>query len=150
MTPLEEARQRLKAATQEAFPPQRRGVGKRKAVIDYDQVKALTLEGRTAEQIAVTLGCSVSAITKIRIRLGITNPKHQPLTPERRAKIEDMIADEASQAEICRTVGVSAETMRKHYPDAKWSREQQNEFERIRRLESGFNWGHHKPEANAA
>lgn len=153
MTPIE-------AATREAFPnhfkpkpaptPKRRGSGKRKAVINYDQVRQLTEQGRTCTEIAATLGCSRSAVHNIRQRLGITTNYNKPLTPERRQLIENAIADGWSQAEICRTHHVDPETMRRHYPDAKWGREQQNEYIRTLRTAARFNWGHHKPEANAA
>lgn len=151
MTPLE-------AATREAHPnhfhdkprPPRkgaRGSGKRKAVINYDQVRTLTEQGHTAQQIAQELRCSTSAITKIRIRLGISSPRI--LTPERKQQIEAAIADGWSQAEICRTHHVDPETMRRYYPNAKWGREQQNEHIRTIRAANRFNWGHHKPEANS-
>jgi hypothetical protein len=141
MTPLE-------TATAQAFKPQRRGTGKRKAVINYDKVRTLTQQGHTAWQIAHELGCSTSAITKIRIRLGISSPRI--LTPERKQQIEAAIQDGWSQAEICRTHHVDPETMRRHYPDAKWGREQQNEHIRTIRTAARFNWGHQKTERRAA
>jgi transposase-like protein len=155
MTPTEEAHQRLEAATQEAFPnyPQRKPKAPqprtgRKPVINYDAVRELTEQHHTAEQIAHKLGCSTSAVNLIRHRLGITSPRL--LTPEKRALIEAAIQDGWSQAEICRTHHVDPETMRRHYPQAKWDRQQQNEHIRTLRTATRFNWGHHKPEANAA
>lgn len=142
--------QRLLDATAEAFKPQRRGQGKRKAVINYEAVRQLTEQGKSCATIAQTLGCSQRAVHNIRQRLGITNPTKRQLTPERRAAIEAAIQDGWSQAEICRTHHVDPETMRRHYPHGKWDREQQNEFERIRRQEARYNWGHQKPEARAA
>lgn len=136
----------LRAATAEAFPNHRPAKPKtrkprqgRKAVIDYDRVRTLTENGRTAEQIAIQLGCSVSAINQIRHRLGITSPRM--LTPERRQQIEAAIRDGWSQIEICRTHHVDPETMRRHYPDAKWTREQQNEHLRAVRIGRTWNWG---------
>jgi len=138
-TELEAATERLTNATREAFPPQRRGSGKRKAVINYEQVKELTQQGRTAAQIAVQLGCSASAINQIRRRLGITNP-NKWLTHERRQRIEALIEDGCSQAEICRTEGVDPETMRRHYPAAIWTQEQQTEYLRTLRIGRTWNW----------
>ena len=142
--------QRLLDATAEAFKPQRRGSGKRKAVINYDAVRDLTEQGKSCTVIAQTLGCSRRAVHNIRARLGITNPAHRQLTPERRALIEEAIQDGWSQAEICRTYLVDPETMRRHYPHAKWDREQQNEHIRTIRQAVRYNWGHQKPEARAA
>jgi DNA invertase Pin-like site-specific DNA recombinase len=140
---------RLLDATAEAFPPQRRGIGKRKAVIDYEQVRQLTEQGQSCTAIAETLGCSRSAIHNIRRRLGITNPTQRQLTPEKRAAIEAAIQDGWSQAEICRTHHVDPETMRRHYPQAKWDRQQQNEHIRTIRAAHRFNWGHQQTEAES-
>ena len=139
--------QRLLDATAEAFKPQRRGQGKRKAVINYDAVRELTEQGKSCATIAETLGCSPRAVHNIRQRLGITNPTKRQLTPERRAAIEAAIQDGWSQAEICRTHHVDPETMRRHYPQAKWDLEQRIEHLRTIRKEARFNWGHQQTEA---
>ncbi|WP_028265916.1 hypothetical protein [Arthrobacter sp. MA-N2] len=133
----------LRAATAEAFPSRPR-IG-RGPVIDYERVRTLTENHRTAEQIAQILGCSTSAVTQIRRRLGITSPRM--LTPERRQLIENAIRDGWSQIEICRTHHVDPETMRRHYPDAKWTQEQQNEHIRALRIGRTWNWGTNEKKA---
>lgn len=127
--------QRLEQAALEAHPVSRRstphpGSGRRKE-IDRNKVRDLTKAGHTAEQIAHTLECSTSSINQIRKQLGISSPRL--LTPEKRALIEEAIRDGWSQAEICRTHDVAPETMRRHYPNAKWDLEQRLEHLRTLR-----------------
>ncbi|UXM92542.1 hypothetical protein [Paenarthrobacter sp. JL.01a] len=138
--------QRLLDATAEAFPRTRRGTPRpgngRKKSIDREEVRRRTQQGQTLEQIAHDLGCSIRGIANVRAELGLTSP--HLLTPERRATIEAAIADGWSQAEICRTHHVDPETMRRHYPHAKWDHQQRAEHQRTLRQEHQYDWGRQK------
>ena len=138
---------RISAARKRAGLPEDTNHHGRRETINRDQVRQLTQQGHTAEQIAVQLGCSASAITKIRHELGIQNPQHRPIPPERKARIEAMLDDGCSYAEIRRTLGVTHETLQRHFPGRGWNREQQNDFIRATRT---YNWGHRRAEGRAA
>jgi len=137
-----------RARKRAGLPPDTRHHG-RPAIINRNEVRRLTEAGHTASQIAETLKCSKQGVERVRHELGIKG-KYQQLPPEKRERIEAAIRDGWSQAEICRTLNVDVETMRRHYPDAKWGPEQIADYVRTLRTATRFNWGHHKPEANAA
>ena len=145
--------QRLQDATREACTDDRHGKPSpgsgRHKTIDRNKVRQLTQQGRTAEQIAEQLHCSTSSINQIRKQLGITNPRHT-LTTEKRVLIEAAIRDGWSQAEICRTHHVDPETMRRHYPDAKWDLEQRLEHLRTLRIGRTEHWGGQQTHRRAA
>lgn len=140
--------QRLQDAVREAYPPYPRKP--RRKIIDDNQVRQLTQQGLTAAQIAEQLHCSTSSINQIRARLGINNTYNQPLTPQKRALIEAAIQDGWSQAEICRTHHIDPQTMRRHYPHAKWDLEQRLEHLRTLRIGRTNHWGGQQTHGRAA
>lgn len=136
--------ERITAARKLAdLPPQSRGSGRHK-VINREEVRARTEQGQTLEQIANALGFSIRGIAHVRAELGITQPN--TLTPDRVQRIEAMLADQCSHAEIVRTVHTSQQTLKRRYPGTAWTPEQRNEYTRTLRLEHGINWGHQRPD----
>ena len=127
-----------RARKRAGLPPDTRHHG-RPAIINRNEVRRLTEAGHTAAQIAETLNCSKQGVERVRHELGIKG-KYQQFPPEKRERIEAAIRDGWSQAEICRTLNVDVDTMRRHYPDAKWTQEQQTEYIRTLRIGRNWNW----------
>lgn len=90
-----------------------------KTKIDREQLAALTAQGWTVEQLAEHFSAHPTSISRLRSCLGIS-PK-PAMTPERRAAIEQMLADGWSFAEIHRTEGADPETLRRHFPGQAWT-----------------------------
>ena len=67
-TDQDQALARLEAAAHEASKDPRR--------IDANRVKELTLAGKSIRQIAQTLGCAESAVSRARSRMGINKPRN--------------------------------------------------------------------------
>lgn len=139
--------QRLENATREAFPnypaptkkpkepcsgTPRPGSGRQK-VIDREQVRTRTLNGQSLEQIANELGFSMRGIANVRAELGLTGNRTSRLTPERKARIEKMLDDGWSFAEITRTEGSDFNTLKRHFPGRQWTWEQRLEYLRTLR-----------------
>lgn len=140
---------RIREARREAgLPPEPRKPPKRR--IDPQQVKARSEAGDTLASIAEALGCSISSIIKIRHELGISDHNKARLTEDAKRRIEAMLDDGCSFAEITRTLGISHETLKRHYHGRQWTKEQQVEHLRTVRIEKRFNWGHQQREKSAA
>lgn len=87
--------------------------------LDRDAIARLHDEGLTGREIAAQLGYSEDAVGRIRKELGI-NPGIR-MTPERHARIQQMLNDGWSWAEIERTEGATWDTMRRHFPGTAWT-----------------------------
>lgn len=72
---------------------------------DWDKVVRLTLEGRSAFDIAAIVGCSTRSVQRIRFKTGISRPPAPLMTPEEVAMAERMLDDGVSLGEIARTLG---------------------------------------------
>lgn len=97
------------------------------------QVAALTRQGMNSTDISVILRISRRTVTRYRNRAGISQPQHQPLTPEQHAIAGRLAADGCNAREIARTVGCDASTIRRHYPHAVWTSDQVIEYARLMR-----------------
>jgi uncharacterized protein YerC len=87
---------------------------------------ALVDQGLTTPQIAEHLGVNKATIARHRRNLGITTVLPR-MTPERRARIEQMLDDGMPFREIHRTEGADMSTLRKHFPGRQWTTEQTRE-----------------------
>lgn len=113
--------------------------------IDRAELTRLTVDGWTLKQLAEHFGAHPTSISRLRSRLGIS-PK-PTMTPERRARIEAMLADEWSFAEIARTEGADPETLRRHFPGQAWTTAQRAAHLAALRHVHDWNGKHHKEAA---
>ena len=90
--------------------------------IDRAELTRLTADGWTVAQLAEHFDAHPTSISKLRTSLGIS-PK-PAMTPERRARISQMLADGWAYREIQRTEGADMETLRKHFPGQGWTPQQ--------------------------
>jgi len=133
------------ARRQLGIAPQKHGSGRYK-VIDREEVRARTEQGETLQQIADALGCSVRGVANVRAELGITGTERLRITPERITRIQQMLDDGWSFAEITRTDGASYDTLKRHFPDRQWTLEQRLEYLSTLRRGHGYNWGSQRHE----
>lgn len=95
---------------------------------DWELIAKLTLEGKTASQIAELVGCNMRTISRARKATGTahTIPEFAgyPINAERLEQIRLMVEDGAPVAEIERTLGTSHKTITRYFPGSSWSREQ--------------------------
>lgn len=100
-------------------------------------VKRLTLAGWTAREIAEREGCSVRQVKRDRSALGIARPRAPQVTAGQLEFARQLLEDGASRTEVARTIGVDEKTMRRWFPEHKWSPEQIAEHVQALRLEKG-------------
>lgn len=91
--------------------------------INRNTIRELITDGWTHKQIAEHLHCSECTIFRARRELGL-EPANNPMTPERRARIQTMLNDGWSWLEIERTEGANWDTMNRHFPGTQWTRQQ--------------------------
>jgi DNA-binding CsgD family transcriptional regulator len=104
-----------------------------------DKVAELTRAGHSATEISALLGCSVRAVVRCRRLTGTSKGvASKPTAPETMERVKAMIAEGASHAEIGRTVGIHPTTVRRHFPNTGWTREQCNEYLSVARLARGL------------
>lgn len=113
--------------------------------IDRAELTKLTADGWTVAQLAEHFDAHPTSISRLRTQLGIS-PK-PAMTPERRARIEAMLADEWSFAEISRTEGADPETLRRHFPGQAWTTTQRAAHLATLRNNHDWNGKHHERKA---
>jgi|GEM_PF-4508098 len=132
--------QRVKVARARAgLPPVPRKPRTRR--IDPEQVKAMSEAGETLAAIANALTCSISMVIKIRHELGISDHSKAKLPEDTKRRIEDMLNDGCPFAEITRTIGVTHETLKRHYDGRQWTPAQRAEHIRTLRINRTDHWG---------
>lgn len=115
--------------------------------IDRNTIRELITEGWTHKQIAEHLSCSEYTIFRARRELGL-EPANNPMTPERRARIQTMLNDGWSWLEIERTEGANWDTMNRHFPGTQWSSQQVHAHRTdIKHALNGPNWRQHREKA---
>lgn len=87
--------------------------------VDRAVVERMHNDGLTLAQIANELGCAEYTVWRIRKELGLAPMRY--MTPERRARIQEMLNDGWSWKEIERTEGANWDTMRRHFPGTQWT-----------------------------
>lgn len=96
-------------------------------VLAYRRERAATLtrEGLSATEIADILGVSTRTVARYRRRTGTQLGEPSPrLADDQIEWIRQLLDDGCSRAETARTVGVSPNTVCRHFPDKHWTREQ--------------------------
>jgi hypothetical protein len=105
-----------------------------RADIDLEEMARLESDDWTRLELAAHFKVHPATIDRRRKELGII--KRRPMDPERKAKIEAMLDDGWSFAEIYRTEGAHPETLRKHFPGRAWTDNQRGEYQAALRLEN--------------
>lgn len=114
---------------------------KRRGKIDRQELSQLHEQGKTTSQLAEHFSAHVDSITRIKNELGLTIDKR--MTPERLARLTQMVNDGWSFKEIHRTEGADMETLRKYFPGRSWTHEQCIEYLRLRRMETKRHFNEH-------
>lgn len=108
--------------------------------IDRAEFRQLFEAGMNRADLANHFGCDLVTVTRIRKALNLPEFAGTPrrLTTDRRQRIQAMLADGQSFAEISRTEGADPETLRRHFPGQQWTRRQCIDFHTaIRRIKEG-------------
>lgn len=116
-----------------------------KTKVDRAEFADLAAKGWTNEQLQQHFQVSDSTISRIRKTTGTSTAPR--MTPERKATIEAMLADEWSFAEIGRTEGADPETLRRHFPGQAWTVAQRAAHLSALRNIHDWNGKHHRKEA---
>ena len=88
-------------------------------------VRAMTLAGCSAQQIADHIGCSRRVVIRDRRALGILQrPARQALTAGQLATAQALLDDGCSRTEVARTLGVWESTIRRRFPCHAWTPQQ--------------------------
>jgi uncharacterized protein YerC len=101
--------------------------------VDRAEFARLHEQGWTAKDLAEHFNCNPATVSRLRRTLGVPT---QFLTPDRIARIESMLDDGWSFAEIHRTEGVHVETLRNRYPGRAWTMRQRDEHKTAMRYYS--------------
>jgi transposase-like protein len=84
---------------------------------------------------AKRLGVSLRTVQRYRTRYGLTQPPSAPADPCWHEKARKLVAEGASITAIAQACGVQWDTVKRHYPEAKWTPEQISEHSvNVRRL----------------
>lgn len=103
-------------------------------VIEHDaEVKRLSEQQVPIKRQARLLGISPRQVERSRQRQKLTTrTANQPLSAERKAEAQALFDDDASYAEVHRTTGISADALRKYWPDKGWTQQQAAEYRHAR------------------
>lgn len=95
-----------------------------------EAVTALTRSGRTVGEVADALGISKVYAGRIKREMGFGSGVEcrPPMSEAELAAADAMLADGASAAEVARTLGRGATTIRRRFQGRAWSREQCGEW----------------------
>jgi DNA-binding CsgD family transcriptional regulator len=88
------------------------------------RVAQMFAEGHTAPYIAVTLNVCRRTIYRDRKELKLSGPKAPPMTAQELAWAQEMLSEGCNYAEVARTLGRAARTLRIHFPGYELNRTQ--------------------------
>jgi len=97
-----------------------------------EEFTRLAAEGATNKELRDHFQISEATVSRLRkLTATATAPR---LTPERKARIDAMIADGWSFKEIRRTEGADMSTLRRHYPGHQWTKAQARDYQEALRI----------------
>lgn len=97
--------------------------------VDRNEFARLHNEGRTQKELAEHFGVNTATLWRIQKELGL-NGGHQPLPAERINRIQAMLNDGWSWAEITRTEGIHHDTLERYFPGTHWTQQEMLEHRR--------------------
>lgn len=94
-----------------------------RGTVNVNDFLRLQRSGKTANQIAESLGCTPRTVVRLRSRHGLAQPYHRPtpIDEQWKARAKALLDDGASISEVCRTLNTTFDTVKKHFPDAGWT-----------------------------
>lgn len=99
---------------------------------DHDEIVRLTVQGLSAAEIAVRVGCSTKQVARVRVARDVSRPvplhAGRRITPDRLEAIGAMVADGVSRQDIAESLGVSWHTIARHFPGTGWSHQESGRF----------------------
>lgn len=89
--------------------------------------------GLNRPQLATHFGCDQVTVARIRKALDLPEFAGTPrrMDADRRQRIQALLDDGCSFAEITRTEGADHKTLRRHFPGQQWTKQQRAEWQRI-------------------
>lgn len=106
--------------------------------VDRAEFAELAARGWTNKQLQEHFNVNAVTIWRIRKATGTTTAIR--VTPERKARLRQMIEDGWSFAEITRTEGADRETLQRHFPGKQWTVEQSVEYRTALRAASPYHF----------
>lgn len=88
----------------------------------------LTRDGWSAAEIARELKITSRTVERTRVKMGVAQPPVRRLTADEVARIEVMLADGASIADVARSVGRSIDYLQRRFRGRGWTRSQAGQF----------------------
>lgn len=99
------------------------------ARFDYDTILELSRAGWSLAEVAARVGCTERTVSRVRKLAGVSKRSNwQPLTSERLAEVERLLADGCSLREVRRTLRIGNWTLQKHFHGQGWSRVESAQF----------------------
>lgn len=95
-----------------------------KPAISHDAVRELYAQGLTPRQIGERLGYVTRTVQRTIVTLGLRAPRERygrRLTPEDLTRIEELLDEGLSRAEIARTLNISTSTLERRYRGRGWT-----------------------------
>lgn len=96
--------------------------------IDDSRVKTLTKMGFSARMIAAELHIHADSVSRSRKRSGIALTRPAAMTPEQVQRMDEMLEDGVSYAEIARTFGFHQSSIARRLPNRGWTAQQAGEL----------------------
>lgn len=97
--------------------------------VDRAEFARLHNEGHTQKELAEHFGVNTVTLWRIQKELHL-NGGHQPLPAERINRIQAMLHDGWSWAEITRTEGIHHDTLMRYFPGTQWTQQEMAEHRR--------------------
>lgn len=106
--------------------------------VDPDRVRELTRAGWSARRIADELGCVPDTVHRIRVRLGIAQPRPPRYTDEEWKTVERLLDEGASLTEAARSIGRSEFHVQHVFRGRGWTPRQAVEYRHLLRRMDGL------------
>lgn len=98
----------------------------------HERFYGMDAEGRSAREISLALGVSARTVTRWRRATGRSHGTATAPTPPMLLRLaHDMLLDGASRAEAARSVGISVDVLKRHFPELSWTPEECREYGRM-------------------
>jgi hypothetical protein len=89
-----------------------------------ERVKAMTLAGKSAADIAAALGVTERTVVRDRVAAGCGQPPQPPITDDELRTAAAMLDDGCPVEEVARTIGRSPRQLAQRFPGRTWDRQQ--------------------------
>lgn len=104
------------------------GLTKAQTQVRRQRIVELTQAGWSAAEIAHECKTTTRTVERTRVRMGVAQPPPRRLTADEVARIEVMLADGASIADVARSIGRSIDYLQRRFRGRGWTRSQAGQF----------------------